>query len=279
MHDITARKWKGHSTFYMDGRKLPGPSSLTTTDLTKPAVKEVANWVLDNWSMLAEQPLSSIPKMIEQKGLSAWDHARDRGKQCHLVMEGLVTGQPVATDDPTVLADAEAAARLLDGFNIKPFKSEQALIHTDLLYAGTADLIAEIPNVSDLPVILDFKFGKSIYPDHAIQASAYAHSTNMIIEHHHSGPKGGKQPSTYSLDAIPEINQREAFLLHAHDGVAQLFPIKTDGWVWECVQIFLDQYWEWKLRTDFYNRDKDTFNNPILDPLVPPQSGTIPPPF
>jgi hypothetical protein len=54
-----------------------------------------------------------------------------------------------------------------------------------------------------------------------------------------------------------------AFIIHSHNGVAELVEVKIDGWVWECVQTCLDLYWEWETRCGWVFRSKPTYDSPL----------------
>lgn len=275
---VTARRYRGHNTFYLDGVKMPGPSSLVPKDMKDPAIREAATWIAANIDRLNDTHPDEREQFIKDNALEAWDYARDRGSAAHAVMEALLAGTAATSDDPTVVADATAAVQLMDAIQLTPTHSEIPLINLEWHYAGTADLIAK-PGIDLLdkqgnlivaagtPVIMDFKFGANTYPSHAVQASAYAHATNSIREVERLGPRGGRLKPVWELDAMPEVSQAWAFLIHAHDGIAELIPVKIDGWVWDAALIHLDAYWEWEIRTGWNHRTKDTFDNPLGDPL------------
>jgi hypothetical protein len=190
-------------------------------------------------------------------------------------MEALVNGQPAivgdparVTDpvlanklagDPSILVDASAAARALDAFRIQPYATEQALINTDWWFAGTCDLIATSPSFGDLPAILDYKFSRDVYPEYGLQTSAYNHMTNTIIE-----TGGGTSKPVCTLGSMPDMRQDRAFVLHTRNGVASLVPVKTDGYVWEAVQAFIESWWLWvpTVKAD------SPVGTPLIQPLM-----------
>ena len=277
---ITARTWGGHNTFYLDGTKLPGPSTLAgivPKDLTNWYATQAAEYAAEHWDQLTGMSLMDKVKQIQSAPRQAVSKAAADGTARHRVMEALTLGQKVETEDQTVVADAEAAVRLMDAFQIEPVFAEIGLANLEQHYAGTADLIASSPTLGGA-VLLDHKFGKHLYASHAIQLSAYAHATHRIEETQttQTGPRGGKKSVTvWSLTEPPEMRLDVAYVMHTRDGVSELHPIKIDGWVWDTVLVCCDLYWEWETRTGWNFRDKDTADTPIGDPLQPPISTSV----
>jgi len=279
---ITARIRGGHATYYLDGTKLPGGSTLAgmmPKDLTNWYAQQAAEYAVNNWDTLGQLELLDRVKTIQGAAKAAVTKAAKRGTDCHTAMEDLANGRPTTTDDPTVLADAEAAVRLMDKWQIQPVATEIGLANlngadqnTSELYAGTADLVAR----SDLlggQYLMDYKFGKNHYATHAIQLSAYAHATHSIVEIPQYGPRGGTLKPSYELAGPPQMNQHTAYIIHAHDGVAELLPVCIDGWVWEAVMTACYVYWEWESRTGWNYRNSDNF----ADPIGPPRTHSADP--
>jgi len=265
MTTITARTWGQHRTYYVDGLKVPGASTLAgmvPKDITGWYAQQCAEYATANWESLGQLGLLDRVKAIQGAAKQAVTAAANRGTACHAAMEALANGQPATTDDPSVLADAEAAVQLMDAWKIQPVATETGLANLVEMYAGTADLVAASEPL-DGQFLMDYKFGKSSYPSHAIQLSAYAHADHAIVEIPQSGPRGGKLKPLYELGDAPAMDQSVAYVIHARDGVANLLPVQIDGWIWEAVQIAADMYWRWETRTGWNFRDSDSFTDPI----------------
>ena len=56
------------------------------------------------------------------------------------------------------------------GYTITPILIETPLVSEEYRFGGTLDLLASINGVNTL---IDFKTGKAIYPEHAVQVAAY----------------------------------------------------------------------------------------------------------
>jgi hypothetical protein len=273
-YTITARASRdGHHTYRLNGIKLPGPSSIAglapSGGLVVWAAQAAADYTITNWDSLSKLGLLERGNAIKGAPTVARDKAAADGKLRHKVMEQLAAGQAVETTDPSVLADAEAVVRLMNEWGIEPLHTEIGLVHPELLYGGTADLVATSERLGGV-FLVDYKFGKGIYANHALQFSGYSHATHRVVETEQFGPRGGKLKSTWSLEPAPEMSQTTAYAIHAHDGVAELIPVKIDGWVWDAAQVFLDVYWAWEVRTGYWFKDADTYDDPIGQPLIQP---------
>jgi hypothetical protein len=278
MPEIIGRSYKGHAYWLLDGRKTPSPSKikLEAPYLDNYHASEAIDAVIDTWDDLLAMPDQSMRrKALLGSVLARYSYAAERGRECHRLMEALVNGiqatlgdPMIVTDpvlaarlqsDPSIPRDAEAAARALALFRIDPVFTEQPIINRKWQYTGTCDLIATSPAFGDdQPTILDYKFTKQVWPDYALQQSAYSHATDLLVEVKHVGPRGGKQPSTWELEPV-ELRRDRAYVLNTRDGVASMHPIVTGGDVWRAVQAWVTAYWA------FDPQD----NNPVLDPIQP----------
>lgn len=273
---ITGRRWGSHTTYYLDGSKLPGPSTIAgiaPKDLSNWYAQQAAEYAIENWEQLGKLPLLERAKQIQNAPRGSVRKAAEAGTARHEAMEKLAHGETVPTVDPEVLADAEAAVQLIDRFDIHPLHSEIALANIGELYAGTADLIAYSDQLGGA-VLLDHKFGKHVYDSHAIQLALYANATHQIEKTvtENVGPRGGKKAPTigYTLTKAPEMRRDQAYIIHTRDGKSELHPVKIDGWVWQAALTCLDLYWEWETRTGWNFRSADSFEPAISDPMPLP---------
>lgn len=271
---ITARRRGNHCTYYQDGEKLPGGSTLAgmvPKDLSAWYAQQCAEFAVTNWEQVGQLPLLERVKSIQGAAKRAVTQAADRGTECHLVMEDLLNGRPASSTDPSVVADATAAVRVIDTFQITPLHTEIGL-YSEEMYAGTADLVASSERLGGV-FLMDHKFGKSTYPSHAIQLSAYAHATHRIDEVEQFGPRGGRLKPRYEVAPAPQMRLDAAYIIHAHDGKAELLAVKIDGWVHEAVGIALDLYWSWETRCGWGFKDSASAEDPITGVDLAPGSG------
>ena len=102
----------------------------------------------------------------------------DRGSMLHAVLESHIEGQMNGveiTGDPKDNVVQGVLGNFITWY--KQFKkvdweaTERCLFHEELGYIGTTDVLMQVDGES---YILDFKTGSRVYPDHALQLSAYA---------------------------------------------------------------------------------------------------------
>jgi hypothetical protein len=262
---ITRGTTAGHHWYKLDGMMMPSPSKIKLTPpfLDNYHAECAADVLSDHWAALAGRTESERRKYFLEKTRVNMEAAAVAGKLRHSLMESLLKGEPARTADEAAIADAEAAARVFDQYQIRPVASEQAVVDAEVTWcSGTTDVIADVPGYG--LVILDFKFGKEVWPDHALQLSAYAHMTNMIIEVENRGPRGGKLASTWALGEMPAVRRDVALLVHTTQGVPRLVEVKTDGWVWAAVVAWCRAWWFADPRM---RKSGPGFNSPISDPV------------
>lgn len=107
-----------------------------------------------------------------------------RGTDLHDLAERHVNGDAVHTElvDPEVRRMLNHYIQFLSDFDVQVEEQEIAMLNDTLGYAGTADIKAKIPSVSDQTVILDIKTGKGVYAEYALQLAAYANMEYKATE-------------------------------------------------------------------------------------------------
>lgn len=155
--------------------------------------------------------------------------AGEIGTQVHKLVEwnfrkGL--GQVVGPE-PRVVDDAQWAFMACWDWalsvNLKPKYIEQTVFSKTHGYAGTMDLLAEVDGQLTL---VDFKTGKSIYPEAFLQNVAYQAA---LMEMGHSAALGGL------IVRLPKVQTDPAFEVQPVPPVAELFPTflaVKDVWRW-----------------------------------------------
>lgn len=103
-----------------------------------------------------------------------------RGTKIHRVAQDVVYGKEVEV--PIELAGHVAqCARFLDEWKVRPLLVEKVVGNYRYGYAGTFDLIAEIPD--GRRILFDYKTGDSgIWPDVALQLAAYRHCDSYVAD-------------------------------------------------------------------------------------------------
>lgn len=174
----------GNHTYRLDGKPVPGVTGILKV-LDKPALmKWAASTVAE---FVANQP-SLVDLMAEHGGpgpLRAYlkeipwqrrDDAGARGNVLHDHAEALLHGHEVdvAEQDAPVM---ESALEFMEDWHIEPLLIETPVASREHWYAGTLDLIAKYRHpVTGIEgtAIWDWKSGKAIYPEYAMQLCAYA---------------------------------------------------------------------------------------------------------
>ena len=101
------------------------------------------------------------------------DISRDYGTGVHTALESILVGDG---EVPNEYADSvgDIVAWLNKGGKDGPYiveDSEVSVFHPELRYAGQIDCVARC---GDRVIIIDWKSGKEIHPEHAMQVAAYA---------------------------------------------------------------------------------------------------------
>ena len=171
--------------YWLDGKNVRGVTTILQV-LNKPAIprwaaKTVAEYVADNPDGVETlRQMGREPMVNALRGIP-WekrDKAADRGTELHLYAEDLLGGHPIELDDnDPLLPVLENALQFLEDWQIEPILTEAPVASREHWYAGTADLFAEYTH----PVtgkrgtgLFDWKSGKGIYPEFAMQLNAYA---------------------------------------------------------------------------------------------------------
>ena len=183
---LTRRNYgKGHS-YYLDGVKIPGVTSILGDGLAKPALinwaaKTVAGYAVDNWDTLGELKLSERLKTLEGAHYADRDAAGKRGTEVHRLAEQLNQGVEVAVPEE-LAGHVESYVKFLDEHDPRVLLSECSVVH--LLakneYAGTLDVVADFPALGKR-LLCDIKTARSgVFPDNALQLAAYRYATSFL---------------------------------------------------------------------------------------------------
>ena len=167
--------------YKLDGRWVPGVTTLIGKGLPKPALpywaaKTVAEWVVDQPD-LAEHlarmggrgpAVAFLKELPWQKR----DEAAVRGTDVHALAERIVHGEQV--DVPARLAGhVQGYVDWLDTNSLEPLLTERPVASRQWHYAGTFDLIARLGGAVWL---LDVKTSSGVYGSAALQLAAYGNA-------------------------------------------------------------------------------------------------------
>lgn len=229
--------------------------------LSKPALvpwaaKEAALCADREWAKLST--MKSAERIARIKGASGRIGARSsaKGSQIHgIVEEWILAGCPEGWDisqasrheslvkwnegGELLITKAELVP-YFDGFVLWCAKHEPKFIHSETTvfnrtekYAGTLDLIAELPHYQ-LPgekekgcfAIIDLKSGNSVYPEVGPQLAAYARGEFYLKD-------GVETP-------LPPVEA--GFVLHVQPGVSHMIPVLIDDEVFDSFKYCREMY-------------------------------------
>lgn len=169
---------RGHS-YQLDGVKVPGVTTVTG-NLPKSALidwagRVTAEYAVDHWDELTQQPHSARLNTLTRARYQATSKAALRGTQIHSLGEQVSLGQQVDAGEHQ--AEVDAYARFLDRWQVEVIATETPCASTRWGYAGTADAWAVFGHgaLAGQRVLLDIKTGARVYDETALQLTAYAH--------------------------------------------------------------------------------------------------------
>jgi DNA N-6-adenine-methyltransferase (Dam) len=176
---LTTRRFgKGGHAYYLDGDKIDGTTSILNAlpkQLTQWSSDCAANFAVEHWDELTEQPLTKRLDQIRYAHKDTVSAAALRGQDIHRYGEALVTGEPVQIPEE-YLGPTQAYARFLDRWDIHLEAVEAAIVNTVHRYGGRLDLVATIGVRDNVRAMIDLKTGKNIYESVVLQLAAYNHA-------------------------------------------------------------------------------------------------------
>lgn len=173
---------KNH-TYEIDGKPALGVTTALSKGLPKPALpywsaKCVAEYVasLDTESFEILKRTGTQPMVNALKAIpwAARDTAAANGTEVHKHAQDLIADTEVDVPDH-LRGYVVAAANFMDDWKVHPLLVERVVASYRWMYAGTLDLVAELPD--GRRVLFDYKTSRSgIYPETALQLAAYRYA-------------------------------------------------------------------------------------------------------
>ena len=178
---MTLKFNEGNHSYYLDGKRVQGVTTILNAGIPKPALvnwaaRTVAEYVADNihqleqWSGMGHDALVAA---LSQAHRTKRDTAAVRGTDVHNLAELIVHGE--ATEVPDHLtAHVEGYVDWLDRFDVQPLLTEVPLASREHMYCGKPDFIGKVGALGDDTWLLDWKTSKGVYGETALQTAAYA---------------------------------------------------------------------------------------------------------
>lgn len=171
----------GRNHVYRDanGVRVPGVTSILGDGVPKPAL---VNWAanataeaaVDQWDDLTGMTPSARIKALQKARYADRDQAANRGTEVHHFAERYIAGEEVPIPD-AIAGHVESYVQFVDEWQPEPVLIEAVVMSHRHGYAGTLDLIADLPARGR--VLLDVKTSRSgIFGETALQLAAYRHA-------------------------------------------------------------------------------------------------------
>jgi hypothetical protein len=244
----------GHSYFDVDDqgteRRLDGVTTLLgnaipKNGLTNWAAGEAASYAVEHWDELAPLPLLKRADEIRYAWKRELGRASLKGTEIHNLAERLSSGEQIDVPD-NYEAHVEQCVKFLDKFEPQPVVTEAVVVNRAVGYAGTLDMVADMLGHRYL---IDWKTGKSVYAEAALQLAAYAHA-----EHYLDG--GVERP-------VAELGIQRGAVVHLRADGYDVYPMRIDE-----AAFMVFRHAAYMARWVTWNRDTgsklDSFKSPPL---------------
>lgn len=144
--------------------------------------------------------------------------AATRGTRVHKLAERLTRREEEFEVPEDLRGHYESVVKFLREWKVRPLLVEHAVGSYQWGYAGTFDLIAELPD--GRRVLFDYKAGKSVWPETALQLAAYRYADAYVA------PDGTEIP-------MRDVGVTEAKVVHVRADGYDVVPLVTDGAVFK----------------------------------------------
>ena len=187
------------------------------------------------------------------------DRKADLGTAVHDQAEAYVLGKPMPEPDPSIAANVQGFRNFLEDYQPEYARldggmwlAEASVFNRPEQYAGTLDAIADVPGLGR--VLIDYKTGKDIYAETALQLAAYRHAEFIGL------PDGTEWP-------MPEVDGCAALHLSPLAGPRgyALRPVIADD------RVFLS----FKYVRETFRWMEETSKGVIGAPLSPPKREAV----
>lgn len=259
------RDYGNNHGYTLDGRKVPGVTTIIGI-LDKPALvnwaaEQSANFAGENWARLSEVPLMERVKQIKQARFATNRTATVKGTRIHSLAEKLQRTGDAGEVPAAIQPQVEAVARFLDDWDMESVLTEAPICHTGYRYAGTLDSIMHSPRLGT--VLVDWKTGKGVYSETALQLAAYRHADLALVGREEIGPRGGVK-TVWDEAPVPEVEG--CYVAHVLPDSIEFMPMTVDEQVWTAFLYLREIYDLWIVRTD---RRQPEFDSCVGRPIFP----------
>lgn len=187
------------------------------------AVSDAIRQLANSDKFAARKAIEAEPYHFRPGGVA------DLGTRVHAAVDAAVSG--IQYDDPETKPFVETWAKCVAEHKIKFEATERTCFNREYSYAGTFDAIVKI-NRSE-PAVLDYKTGKRIWPDVALQLAAYANAEGLL-----------DSPDGRILGPMPECRTDRGLVMLLHRDKYELRPVElpTAWFTFRAVKTA----WDWQ---------------------------------
>src|SRR4029450_2908388 len=179
---ILVRTKNGSDRYAIDGREAVRVTSVLDA-LAKHALywwnaNEAAKWAADNMEALSVLGRDDFVDAATAAPRKIRNAAAAKGTDLHGWAETLSTGGYVDVPEDQQ-ARVNHVLDFLDRWHVEPVMTERTVFHDRFGYAGTLDVVADLRDGNRW--LLDYKTGKGVYQETALQLAAYRFAPHMQV--------------------------------------------------------------------------------------------------
>ena len=144
--------------------------------------KAAAQFTADNLDELIALPRDAVYDVVNRASRRISEAAMGKGTKVHEAVEAFLNDEPVVVEDMDRLPQIGAALEFLETHVETVYATEVTFFNLTYQYAGTGDLLCELktPPYEGQTAIVDWKTGKRLYKEVALQLSALANGEFMV---------------------------------------------------------------------------------------------------
>lgn len=249
---ITRREFgNGGHVYALDGRRCPGVTTIIRNSAPAGGLlnwygKEAAEWAALHWDLHDVLGHAEWVKAAANAANAVRDASAQRGRDIHAAADALVDGQRVEVAED-IYDRAVLVTKFLDEWRANVLARECVVFHTGHRYAGQFDLIAELADGQRW--LLDYKTGKGIFPDVALQLAAYRNAEYLVWD--------GTDRKMPRIDATGVV--------HITENTYELIPVDSGPEVWATFVSALPLY---KFHGTKFGYDRIGEALPMPEPLA-----------
>lgn len=196
--------------------------------LPKPAlnrwfVKSMAEKAIREVDVISSLPTDEALEYL-LKPESDLNHAAILGSHVHSIIEKLSRGEEIQTPTSKQQPYVESFLKFIQDYNPVFLETESTVFSRQHGYAGTMDAMAQI---GDKRYVIDYKTGKAVWPEAALQISAYRYADFL-------GRPDGRE------DGLPPCDG--GLVLHIRPRGYEIIPVDTSTAVFDTFLSALDLF-------------------------------------